>query len=173
MSSFKENLNEKTEGIKKSYADTKKGLQDDIAETKQSISKSVETGKKAVSSFFKKLMWTALILGILAGIGFILYANMNFSVGSRTGELIKISEKGVMFKTYEGLLNQGGIQVNDNIKNEPSLTSLWEFSVTDKDVYEKMNLLRGKKVIITYTEKYVALPWRGDTKYLVTEVQEN
>lgn len=172
MSSLKENFDNQKEAIGKAYQDKKKDLQEDIAETKQNISKGIQTGKKAVSSFFRKLLWTVFILAILAGAGFLIFANINYSVGSRAGELIKISEKGVVFKTYEGQLSLGGLTMT-NSRQDANIGNVWEFSVTDKAVFEKMDKLRGKKVILTYKEKYRALPWRGDTKYLVTEVQAN
>ena len=172
MSSLKDNFANKKEAIGKTYEDKKKALQEDITETKQSISKGVETGKKAVSSFFRKLIWSVVILSVLAGIGYLIIANLNFSVGSRAGELIKISEKGVVFKTYEGQISLGGLTMSGD-GNDTNIGNVWEFSVTDKAIFEKMDKLRGKKVILTYKEKYKALPWRGDTKYLVTEVQEN
>lgn len=171
MSSLKDNFDDKKNAIGKAYDDKKKGIQEDIAETKQSISKGVETGKKAVSSFFRKLIWSVLILSVLAGIGYLIFANMNYSVGSRAGELIKISEKGVVFKTYEGQVSLGGLTMTGD--GDANIGNVWEFSVTDKAVFEKMDQLRGKKVILTYKEKYRSLPWRGDTKYLVTEVQGN
>ncbi len=172
MASFKENFEEKKEELKKGIEEKKKEIQEDITETKQSIAKGVETGKKAVSSFFRKLMWSIFILGVLAGIGYLIFANMNYSVGSRAGELIKISEKGVVFKTYEGQLSLGGLTMGSST-DETNIGNIWEFSVTDKAVFHQMDQLRGKKVILTYKEKYRALPWRGDTKYLVTAVQAN
>jgi len=170
MSSLKENLGDKKEALGKAIDNKKKEIKEDIAETKQSITNSIDTGKKAVSSFFKKLMWTLLVLGILSGIGYLIFANLNFSVGSRAGNLVKISEKGVVFKTYEGQLNVGGLSVG---ADPGDITNVWEFSVTDEAVFQKMNNLRGKKVILTYKEKYRTLPWRGDTRYLVTDVQPN
>lgn len=172
MSSLKDNFDEKKNAIGKAYDEKKKEIKEDIAETKTNISKGVETGKKAVGSFFRKLIWSVLILGVLAGIGYLIFANMNYSVGSRAGELIKISEKGVIFKTYEGQVSLGGLTMTNN-GSDANIGNVWEFSVTDKAVFEKMDQLRGKKVILTYKEKYRALPWRGDTKYLVTEVQAN
>ena len=170
MASLKENFDDKKDALGKAYDDKKKAIKEDLAETKQSINKGIDTGKKAVSNFFRKLMWTLLILGILASIGYLIFANMDFSVGSRAGNLVKISEKGVVFKTYEGQLNVGGITVGSETGE---VTNVWEFSVTDEAVFQKMNNLRGKQVILTYREKYRTLPWRGETKYLVTEVQEN
>lgn len=172
MSSLKDNFDEKKEALGKAYENKKKEIREDITETKQSISKGVETGKKAVGSFFRKLFWAGFISGVLIAVGYLIFANMNYSVGSRAGELIKISEKGVVFKTYEGQVSLGGLTMTSQ-GNDANIGNVWEFSVTDKAVFEKMDKLRGKKVILTYKEKYRALPWRGDTKYLVTEVQPN
>ena len=172
MSSLKDNFDQKKEALGKAYDNKRKEIQEDIAETKQSISKGVATGKRVVSNFIRKLVWTVAILGVLAGIGYLVFANMNYSVGSRAGELIKISEKGVVFKTYEGQVSLGGLTMS-NQGNDTNIGNVWEFSVTDRSVFEKMDQLRGKKVILTYKEKYRALPWRGDTRYLVTEVQPN
>jgi len=172
MSSLKDNFGEKKDALGKAYENKKKELKEDIAETKQSISQGVETGKKAVSSLLRKLFWAGFISGILIAVGYLVFANMNYSVGSRAGELIKISEKGVVFKTFEGQVSLGGLTMTGN-GEDANIGNVWEFSVTDRAVFEKMDQLRGKKVILTYKEKYRTLPWRGDTKYLVTEVQAN
>ena len=172
MSSLKDNFDQKKDAIGKAYDNKKKEIQDDIAETKQSISKGVATGKKAVSSLLRKLFWAGFISGLLIGGGYLIFANMNYSVGSRAGELIKISEKGVVFKTYEGQVSLGGLTMT-NKGDDANIGNVWDFSVTDQEVFERMDKLRGKKVILTYKEKYRSLPWRGDTKYLVTDVQPN
>ena len=157
-----------TKGIKEGYEDKKKAIAEDIAETKQKIGTSLDSGKRAVTSFFKKLLIAAFVLAILAGIGYYLFASMTYSDGSRTGQLIKISEKGYVFKTFEGSLSLGGISVQDDKTN---IGSIWEFSVTDDAVFQKMLSLRGKKVVVQYEEKYRIIPWKGDTKYLISGVE--
>lgn len=84
-----------------------------------------------------------------------------FSEGYRSGELIKISSKGVLFKTWEGELSQG-----------LSGAQIFAFSVMDseKKVIEDLKTLQGKYVKVTYVERYKTFPWWGDTKYFVTEV---
>ena len=157
-----------TKGIKEGYEDKKKAIAEDIAETKQKIGTSIDSGKRAVTSFVKKLLIAAFVLAILAGIGYYLFASITYSDGSRTGQLIKISEKGYVFKTFEGSLSLGGISVEDDKTN---IGSIWEFSVTDDAVFQKMLSLRGKKVVVQYEEKYRVIPWKGDTKYLISGVE--
>jgi hypothetical protein len=84
-----------------------------------------------------------------------------FSEGYRSGELIKISSKGVAFKTWEGEISQG-----------LSGAQIFAFSVMDseKKVIDDLKTLQGKYVKVTYIERYKTFPWWGDTKYFVTEV---
>ena len=65
-------------------------------------------------------------------------------------------------------MSLGGISVEDDKTN---IGSIWEFSVTDDAVFQKMLSLRGKKVVVQYEEKYRVIPWKGDTKYLISGVE--
>lgn len=93
---------------------------------------------------------------------FVYYAT--YSEGVRSGELIKISSKGVLFKTWEGEISQG-----------ISGAQIFKFSVLDKDekVIEQLKEYQGKYVKVTYIERYRTFPWWGDTNYFVTEVQKD
>lgn len=93
---------------------------------------------------------------------FVYYAT--YSEGVRSGELIKIRSKGVLFKTWEGEISQG-----------ISGAQIFKFSVLDKDekVIEQLKEYQGKYVKVTYIERYRTFPWWGDTNYFVTEVQKD
>lgn len=111
----------------------------------------------------------AIILLLLIGAGaFILFAN--YSEGVRSGVLMKISKKGVIFKTHEGQLNIGGFDQTNDI----GVSNVWEFSVMDEAVLEEIEsaMDNSQRVKLYYKEKYITLPWRGDTKYFVYEVEE-
>ncbi|WP_298395059.1 6-phosphogluconate dehydrogenase [Flavobacterium sp.] len=107
-----------------------------------------------------------LILSIVvfatAYFSFVYYAT--YSEGVRSGELIKISSKGVLFKTWEGEISQG-----------ISGAQIFKFSVLDKDekVIEQLKEFQGKYVKVTYIERYRTFPWWGDTNYFVTEVEQD
>jgi hypothetical protein len=107
------------------------------------------------------ILLTTVILGITGYFTFLYYAT--YSEGVRSGELIKISSKGMLFKTYEGELSQG-----------ISGAKIFTFSVLDKDtkVIEEMKNMQGQYVKVTYVERYKTFPWWGDTKYFVTDVQK-
>lgn len=86
-----------------------------------------------------------------------------YSKGVRSGELIKISNKGVLVKTWEGEISQG-----------ISGAQIFAFSVLDKDqeVIEKLREYQGQYVKLDYTERYATFFWLGDTKYFITDVKK-
>jgi len=89
--------------------------------------------------------------------------NASYSEGVRTGELIKFSNKGMVFKTYEGELSQG-----------ISGAQIFSFSVLDsqEQVIADLKELEGHYVKLTYVERYRTFPWWGDSKYFITEVKK-
>ncbi len=110
------------------------------------------------SPIIKIVAVVALIfLGLFA---FFYFAN--YSTGTRAGVVMKISKKGVMFKTHEGMLDIGTI-------NDP-----WEFSVasSETDVLKQLDAAQrsGERVQLHYREKFAKFFWLGDTQYFVTQV---
>jgi len=86
-----------------------------------------------------------------------------YSEGTRSGELIKFSRKGVIFKTWEGEISQG-----------ISGAQIFQFSVLDKDkeVIKKLQENEGNYVKLTYVERYATFIFWGDTSYFVQNVEE-
>jgi len=112
--------------------------------------------RKALISII--LVAILLLAGYFAAVYYVPY-----SKGFRAGELVKISNKGIIFKTWEGRLSQG---ISDELQ--------FEFSIEDKEVkvIEALKNLQGRKVKVTYIERFGTFPWLGDTKYYITEVVE-
>ena len=102
----------------------------------------------------------SLILVSVAYTCFIYF--VTFSEGYRAGELIKISKRGLLFKTWEGRLSQG-------VSEEQQ----FNFSVekSDQDIVDKLKELQGERVKLTYIERYGTFYWLGDTKYFVKGVE--
>ena len=109
---------------------------------------------------FFKYAGVSIALMFLVYILFIYF--VTFSEGYRAGELIKISKRGLIFKTWEGRLSQG-------VSEEQQ----FNFSVqkSDKEVLEKLKEYQGKRVKLTYIERFGTFFWLGDTKYYVKEVE--
>ena len=108
----------------------------------------------------------AIILSIIIAITvvyFLFIYYVTYSEGYRSGELIKISHKGVLFKTWEGEISQG-----------VSEAQIFQFSVesSEKEVINLLKDMQGQNVKLTYKERFATFPWLGDTKYFITEVDK-
>lgn len=127
--------------------------------------------KKKAKSMFRKIIAIGILI-FLVVVLFFYYANI--SNGSRAGVIVKISERGVIFKTLEGQIDIGSFGA---VKDANQLSQTFEFSVEkgSDDVYEALEQasLTGERVQIRYQEKYGVLPWRGETTYFVYEVVTN
>lgn len=122
-----------------------------------------------VKKFFKKLFLYLFLLLILAGVGSYLVFNFNYSDGNRAGTLIKFSKKGYVFKTFEGEMNLGGV---NPMPGNTIANNMWVFSVKDEAVAYKLMEMEGKNIRVHYKEKIKNLPWQGETKYFVDQVEE-
>lgn len=112
----------------------------------------------------KKIL--ALILVVIALVAALYYSFIYFipySEGVRSGELIKISYKGVVVKTWEGEISQG-----------ISGAQIFSFSVEDKEkqVISDLQKFQGRYVKVHYKERFGTFFWLGDTKYFITKVEE-
>ena len=94
-----------------------------------------------------------------------------YSEGTRAGFVIKVSKKGVLVKTWEGQLN---LQSFGATNPNNAFSEVFDFSIVrgDSATYELLQevSLTGERVNMHYKEKYVALPWLGDTRYFVTKI---
>ena len=100
-------------------------------------------------------LFLILTLIILAGISYGL-VTIPYSKGVRSGTLVKLSKKGILYSTYEGTLDLG---------SGDQLT--WNFSIHDKKVGERLVSLSGKKVKLNYDELFFKLFY--ETKYNVNK----
>lgn len=108
---------------------------------------------------FLTILISVVVVATVIYFSFIYFAT--FSEGVRSGELIKISRKGVLVKTWEGEISQG-----------ISGAQIFSFSVEDKyvDVIADLQKYQGRYVKLNYIERYKTLFWLGDTKYFITKV---
>ncbi|HLO42698.1 MAG TPA: hypothetical protein VK175_00120 [Leadbetterella sp.] len=114
----------------------------------------------------KKLILIIVLL-LLVLIGWYISTGY-FSSGERAGTISKLSERGYIFKTNEGVLNEGGYSGETG-----TLTPrYWDFSAKEDSVVAKLKtaLSSGERVTLVYHEKFVKFPWNGDTKYFIIDV---
>lgn len=90
-----------------------------------------------------------------------------FGEGVKSGTLNYAINKGYIFKTYEGKLIQEGFGRGTT----GTITSYeFEFSVDDPEVFKQLELNSGKNFDLHYKEYNGALPWRGNTRYVVDRI---
>jgi len=90
-----------------------------------------------------------------------------FGEGVKAGELNFVVKKGYVFKTYEGKLIQSGFKggVAGSIQSYE-----FEFSVINENIATQLMNNSGKTFDLHYTEYLGALPWRGNSKYIVDSI---
>ncbi len=121
-------------------------------------------------NFLKKILLWIIGLSITGAVLVIIFALFaNYSSGYRVGRIIKISEKGYVFKTNEGQLNTGGFSEGSG----DMTSSIWKFSVKkgNNEILEQLKNSNKEMVRLYYDEKFVKIPFLGDTKYFVTKVE--
>jgi len=108
-------------------------------------------------------LWFTLVLLLVVGgmYGYVRIALWwSYSEGERVGILQKVSRKGWLCKTYEGEL---ALYVVAGVAPQ-----LWQFTVRDPGVADRLNQSLGKRVRLHY-EEHRGLPSScfGDTAYFV------
>lgn len=97
-----------------------------------------------------------------------------YGEGTRSGVIMKVSKRGVVFKTSEGQLDMQGFGAVNSVNQ---FSEVWEFSIQKDrdDLIERLEKasLSGERIELRYIERYAIFPWRGDTKYFVREVIES
>lgn len=123
--------------------------------------------KKKVSGFkrFTRTLLALLAIGLIVFIYFRFF--FVFGEGVKSGHLNYAVKKGNIFKTYEGKLIQEGIRS----KTVGAIQSYeFEFSIKTKEIYEILAANSGKLFDLHYKEYHGALPWRGNTVYIVDSI---
>ncbi|MEA5428748.1 hypothetical protein [Arcicella lustrica] len=131
----------------------------------------INSAKQVTMIFIRRLFIGVITLGVLVLMFSFLMTKVAYSVGDRAGVISKFSKKGVLFKTYEGELNEGAQGQMGNMVNR-----LWAFTVDSDDpaVIQKLEdaMLTGRRIKVHYEQRYMKFSWMGDTEYFVTEVEE-
>lgn len=116
----------------------------------------------------KILYWILFVFVIvIAAVVYFKYT-FDYSKGYRAGLLQKFSEKGFLFKTYEGEMILSSVQSSSNVA---IASEKFIFSVAGDEVAKQMEQIQGKHVVVHYREKKGTLPWRGDSRYIVDSVR--
>ena len=123
-------------------------------------------------SFFRRHWLAVTVLALVAvpaiGVGVWSAAALSwsYSEGTRAGYVQKISKKGWLCKTWEGVL------YTDIAKGFRS--DSFSFTVRDDSIANMLGELSGKRVTVTY-QQHVGVPTScfGETEYFVTDVKQS
>ena len=120
------------------------------------------------------LLWVVAPITLIGLISILFLYYASYSEGVRAGTVIKLSKKGVVFKTWEGQLSLNSFGA---VKSDNQLSEVFEFSVEkgQDSLYHKLEevSLSGERINLYYVERYAVLPWRGSTKYFVEKVERS
>jgi hypothetical protein len=130
------------------------------------------TGQR-IARTIRRIARVALVAILVFAISFLCLAYWGvYDEGVRAGTVLRISKKGLIFKTYEGQLN---VETFGAIKGAHPIMEAFDFSVSNEDAQVIKDLesvaLSGERVNLHYVSRYVAFPWRGDTKYFIVRVE--
>jgi hypothetical protein len=117
----------------------------------------------------KRIVWI-VSLAIILILSITIYWKyfFTYSKGYRAGLLQKFSYKGNIFKTYEGEIILSSVKSSNNVA---LASEKFFFSVRDDKLASRLDTLQGLFVEIHYVQKHHALPWRGESPYLVDSVK--
>lgn len=90
-----------------------------------------------------------------------------FGEGVKAGTLNFVVRKGYVFKTWEGRLIQEGFKTPTPGAMQ---SNEFEFSITNDSIAKELERSGGKFVELRYKEYLHALPWRGMSNYVITDV---
>jgi len=92
--------------------------------------------------------------------------------GVMAGKILRISSKGVVFKTYEGKIN---LETFGALKGSSPIAESFDFSVEKDETALIKELetvaLSGERVNLYFIKRYAIFPWRGETKYFATRIE--
>jgi hypothetical protein len=125
--------------------------------------------KRTTTKVFKILLLAGVVVGLIV---FAFFYWATYEDGVMAGKILRISEKGVLFKTYEGKIN---LETFGAMRDTSPIAESFDFSV-EKSEHELIQQLQqvalsGERVNLYFVKRYARFSWRGDTKYFATRIE--
>src|ERR1700742_2955523 len=117
----------------------------------------------------KKFLRIAVIV-FIAGLAIFIWLRYFYAVGiagAKAGELNYVVQKGYLWRTYEGKIIQAGLKsgMGSMVQSNEFI-----FSISDSAVANKLMANSGKQVNLHYKEYNGAVPWRGNSRFVVDSI---
>jgi len=134
-------------------------------ESESFVKKTARTTMKII----KRILVIALILGL--GVLAFMYWGV-YERGVMAGKVLRVTEKGMVFKTYEGKIS---LESFGALKGVSPVAETFDFSIEPGqteviDQLQKVSL-SGERVNLHFVKRYMKFPWRGDTTYFIEKVE--
>jgi hypothetical protein len=125
---------------------------------------------KRTSKKVFRIIVIIVILGLVIGFSFMYWGT--YEDGVMAGKILRVSEKGMMFKTYEGKIN---LETFGALRDTSPIAESFDFSIekSDQDLIKELQqvALTGERVNLYFVKRYTTFPWRGETKVFATRVE--
>lgn len=117
----------------------------------------------------KRFLAIVILLG--AGVLALLYWG-TYENGVMAGRVLSITQRGFIFKTHEAKMT---VESFGSLKGVSPIAETRDFSVesSETEVIKALQevALSGERVNLKFKRRFVAFPWRGETKYFIVEVE--
>ena len=124
---------------------------------------------KTTKKILRRILLIALVIGVI--VFSFLYWGV-YESGVMAGKVLRVTQKGMLFKTYEGKLN---LETFGALKGTSPIAESFDFSVEGDQKVVISDLeqvaLSGERVNLHFIKRYTTFPWRGDTKYFIERVE--
>ncbi len=119
-----------------------------------------------------KIIKRILIIALLLGIGVLAFMYWGvYERGVMAGKVLRVTEKGMVFKTYEGKIS---LESFGALKGVSPVAETFDFSIEadQTEVVQQLQevALSGERVNLYFVKRYMKFPWRGDTSYFIEKV---
>lgn len=119
---------------------------------------------------FLRRFLTIVVVVVVLVVSFLYFGT--YESGVMAGKVLRVSEKGMIFKTFEGKLS---LESFGALKGASPIAETFDFSVEsdEKETIQALQevALSGERVNLHFTKRYMRFPWRGDTKYFIERVE--
>jgi hypothetical protein len=121
----------------------------------------------------KKIVRRIIIFALIVGVAILSFLYWGvYETGIMAGKVLRVTQKGIIFKTYEGKLN---LETFGALKGASPIAESFDFSVESdqKEIIKELEqvALSGERVNLHFIKRYSTFAWRGDTKYFIEKVE--
>lgn len=124
-------------------------------------------------AMFGITMGILLAIAFVSTIGICFYnGGVPYSEGYREGHIQKFSNKGYIWKTFEGEMATLGFKTRGNAEN-PSVSNVFEFTVIDPEICKQIETIHTTEPVRMYYKQYwLSPPWMGSTGYRIVRIEK-